>query len=314
MTGVLSWVVGSGGLLGAGVERALRHRGDVWRPEDRLPWGTPVIGQRLRRALTEFAVASTGRGWQVAWCAGTGVPSTAEATLREEEEVFNAFLDTLAITPGPGALFVASSAGGVYAGSSGPPFTEHTDPRPLAPYGESKLRVEQAAYRWGARTGHPVVVGRISNLYGLGQNLSKTQGLISHLCRAQLKRAPVSIYVSMDTVRDYLWADDAGQLVADCLDRARTESAAGRPAPVTKVLASEHGTTVGALVAELRRVHGRPTQVVRVASAASAWQTKDLRVRSVVWADMGHRPLTPLPVGIAQVLRHLMRQQQHGRL
>lgn len=311
MSGVLSWVVGSGGLLGANVERSLTRRGPVWRPDSPVPWGTPGVSGHLAAAVARFTAEAGDGGWQVAWCAGAGVPSTPDALLRTEERVFDGFLAALAGSRGPGALFIASSAGGVYAGSASPPFTEHTIPLPLAPYGQSKLRVEKAAHEWGSATGHPVAIGRISNLYGYGQDLSKPQGLVSHLCRAQLRRQPVSIYVSMDTVRDYLWAGDAGDLVSACLDRA--QSLRGTE-PVTKILASEHGTTVGALLAELRRVHGRPTQVVHATSPASAWQAKDLRMRSLVWPDLRRRPLTPLPVGIAAVLRHLMRQQQAGRL
>ncbi len=59
----------------------------------------------------------------------------------------------------------------------------------------------------------PLLVGRLSNLYGPGQDLAKPQGLISQLCRAQLTRRPLSIYVSLDTRRDYLFVDDAAAMV-----------------------------------------------------------------------------------------------------
>lgn len=311
----LTWVVGAGGLLGTAVSRVLARRGPLWRPGSAVPWGTPEAPARLVAAATQLVGDAGDGGWQVVWCAGAGVPSTPEARLREEERAFATMLDALpAAGQHPrGALFVASSAGGVHAGSSHPPFTELTPTRPLAPYGESKLRVEQLAGAWGRRTGHPVVVGRLSNLYGVGQDLRKAQGLVSHLCRAQLLRQPVSLYVSTDTVRDYLWADDAALLVHDALQRARTRAEQGHAEVSTHIMATEQGTTIGALLGELRRVHGRSPQVVHVASAASAWQPRDLRFRSVV-DGMPRRSRTPLPVGVAGVLRHLVRQQQHGVL
>ena len=68
------------------------------------------------------------------------------------------------------------------------------------------------------------MIGRIANLYGPGQNLDKPQGLVSQLCAAHLERRPVSIWVSLDTLRDYLYAPDCAQMVLDCLDRARAEA------------------------------------------------------------------------------------------
>lgn len=45
--------------------------------------------------------------------------------------------------------------------------------------------MEQAAADFANATGKPVLVGRIAKLYGPRQNLSKPQGLISHICRTQ---------------------------------------------------------------------------------------------------------------------------------
>ena len=65
-----------------------------------------------------------------------------------------------------------------------------------------------------------MVIGRIANLYGPGQDPTKAQGLVSQLCRAHLERRPTSIYVSLDTARDYLFVDDAARLVLGATERA----------------------------------------------------------------------------------------------
>ena len=62
-------------------------------------------------------------------------------------------------------------------------------------------------------------MGRIANLYGPGQGLEKPQGLISQIIRSHLIRTPISIYVPLDTMRDYLFAPDCGELVVDALRR-----------------------------------------------------------------------------------------------
>ena len=95
----------------------------------------------------------------------------------------------------------------------GAPFTEHTTPAPISAYGRAKLRSEEIATEFAVRTGSALLVGRLSNLYGPGQDITKPQGLISQLCRAQLTRQPLSVYVSLDTMRDYLFVDDAAAMV-----------------------------------------------------------------------------------------------------
>ena len=53
------------------------------------------------------------------------------------------------------------------------------------------------------------VLGRLANVYGPGQTLGKPQGLLSQLCLADATGRPLPVFVSMDTIRDYLYAGDA---------------------------------------------------------------------------------------------------------
>jgi len=70
---------------------------------------------------------------------------------------------------------------------------------------------------WSQRNEASALIGRIANLYGPGQNISKPQGIISQICRSYLLGYPLSIYVSLDTLRDYIFAPDCAALVADAL-------------------------------------------------------------------------------------------------
>ena len=284
----MTLVVGAGGLLGSAVCRALGGADTL-----DVPWGTAAAADVLRAAAAR----------DVVWCAGAGVTATGPEALAEEVRAFEALLDGM---PG-GRLFVASSAGGVYAGAGPAPFDETSPVAPLSAYGEAKLALEGAARSWAERTGGSVVLGRIANLYGPGQDVSKPQGLVSQLCRAHLLRTPVSVYVSLDTLRDYLYVDDAARLVRGCLERAV-------PGVTVKVLASQHALTVGAVLAELRRVSRRKPRVVLAASPQSAVQARDLRLRSTVWADLDAVPVTPFPVGIRRTLDDLAGRLRVGSL
>lgn len=313
MTEPLTWVIGSGGLLGSNVASAMARRGPVWRPAAPMGWSAAGTADRLAGAVSSFAAAAADRPWQIAWCAGAGVIGTPADALAAEGLMFEVLLSAL-LTARPrsedGVVFLASSAGGVYAGSGTAPFDEFTPTQPISPYGELKLKLERLAQAWADESPWSIAVGRISNLYGPGQNLSKPQGLISHVCRAALAREPVSIYVPLDTIRDYIFATDCAEIVADLLQRTRRGS--GREAYRVKVIASQRGVTIGALLAELRRVLKRRAPVIHGTSAASRYQASDLRLTSSVWTDLDHRPMTPLPVGIKFTYEHLSRHLQRG--
>jgi UDP-glucose 4-epimerase len=322
----LTWVVGRGGLLGQSLEGALRTArveamGDagagtwLWRPVEPVAWSGPGAGAlELREHAGQFLSAVGDRPWSVAWCAGTGVMGTSEEVLRLELTALRETLDVLAGAPRgrDGAFFYASSAGGVYAGVGAPPYDESSAVRPLAPYGQAKLDAEALVAAWSHQSGTPSLIGRISNLYGPGQNLAKAQGLISQICRSHLTGQPLSIYVSLDTLRDYLFAPDCAGLILEGLARLRQEQSGSAPRVVTKILASQRAITVGAVLGEMRRIFKSSPRIVLGASPVSAIQARDLSVRSRVWPDLDRRGITPFPVGVARTAADLLRRLQAG--
>jgi len=277
-----------------------------------VPWGSPA---QARATLAEAAgrfVAEAGDGrWQLVWCAGAGVTSTSRAALDDELAALRACLDGLRpAATDSGAVFLASSVGGVYAGVGEPPYTEHSRVEPLADYGRAKLEAEGILRTWVADSGQRGLIGRISNLYGPGQNLAKPQGLVSQLCAAHLRRRPQPIWVSLDTRRDYIYAPDCAALVLDCLDRL---DAVGRPGEtVVKLLGSQRAMSIGAVLGELRRVFRSKSTIILGASPAAALQALDLSMRSVVWTDLDRRELTPFPAGVARTLQDLRVRMQDG--
>ena len=312
MTGAaapVTWVLGSGGLLGRAVVRAAGSRGWPVLPTGRIPWGDPDrVDEAMARGVQAMLAAAGDGPWRVAWCAGSGVTGSTTAQLGREVEAFGALLSALSgvAASGDGGVFVSSSAGGVYAGSIGAPFTEHHAPAPISAYGKAKMAGERLAGDFHRRTGVPVVIGRIANLYGPGQNLAKPQGLISALCRSQLTRQPVSIYVPMDTLRDYLYVHDGAAMVLDAL------AGCGGRGLVTKIVASGQAVTVGALLGEVRRVFRRRPLVVLGASSTARYQAVDLRLRSVLWPELDQRAFTTLPAGLAATARALQTRMQRA--
>ncbi len=319
MTTPLSWVVGAGGLLGSSVVRALERDGRTWTPAQHITWAEPAAAAaQLREGVSDFLESARGGPWQIAWCAGAGVTATSRDHLEREVLYFTALLDGLRHSAPrgheqQGTIFLASSAGALYAGSSAPPFHEETAIAPISEYGWIKAEMESRASAWATELGGRVVVGRIANLYGPAQGLHKPQGLISQIIRSHLIRAPISIYVPLDTMRDYLYAPDCGELIVDALRHLEPDGSPGGTV-VTKILASQQQVTVGGLLAEIRRIFKRSPQIVLGSSPQAAFQARDLRLSSRVWPELDRRQLTPLSVGILATTAHLRTLQLAGRL
>lgn len=319
----LAWVVGRGGLLGSCVERSLGPA--AWRPEHPLDWRDPVrLAESITEAVRGFAARLAGGmfdgGWCVCWCAGDGVVGTPADRLEAETASLRLLLERLGnVLDGarpalPGRFFLASSAGGVYGGSLERPLTEATPPRPISDYGRAKLEQEEVLRAWArARPTVSALVGRLSNLYGPGQHLDKPQGLISHMSRCLIFGVPVHIFVPLDTIRDYLFAEDAGRRIVAGLERLRHESPGGGR-HVTKVYGSERETTVAALVGVFRRIAKRQLRVVAGPHPVRAQQPARLQFRSTIWTDEPALPATELLDGVSRVHRHQLALFQAGRL
>lgn len=289
-------VIGARGLLGNSLVRRLRLEGHRVLTA-RIPWATPGQESALQAAAARLIQESAGGTWTLVWCAGSGVTGARAETLDLELAALVAMLEALAPHGSRGLILLASSAGGVYAGSANPPHTELTESAPLSAYGEAKLAAEDRLREWAELTGGRGVAVRYANLYGPGQDLRKPQGLISHLCRGFLTAQPVSIYVPADTMRDYIYADDAAALTV-ALTRV------GLPAGsfTTKICASGQSVTITGLVGTCGAVFRRRPKVVMGSSPLASAQARDLRLRSVVLPEVTPQPATTLVAGISQTL------------
>lgn len=292
------WIIGRG-LLGSAI---ISQLGDA-------VFTTPVTWadaeqsrQDLRDGLARFLAGAEGR-WSIYWCAGRGVTSTPREVMLSEAAVFRSFLDDIAALPRDvldrGHLFLASSVGGAFAGSASPPFTEDTVPVPLSAYGETKLIMEQSLRDMAERHGLRGFIARITNLYGPGQDLGKGQGLISVIVESYVTGRPVSIYVPLDTLRDYIYVDDCATVIIAGMKRLAAEPS-GRV--VTKIVGAMDALSIGAIMGEMSRLRRKPVPVV-TGQGNSTGQASDLRVRSIVWPELDSLVSTTLPAGLGAIYR-----------
>jgi UDP-glucose 4-epimerase len=160
---------------------------------------------------------------------------------------------------------------------------------PVGAYGQLKLDQERLATKLLAST-CPVVLARIANLYGPGQNLDKLQGLISRLAWCAARQEPANIFVPLDTIRDYIDSDDAARACLAALENVVD--------PVTvHVIASGRPVTVGQLIKLVSQVTRRQVPVALGTHASARDQVLDLRLQPSTFIE----DPTPLPAGVKRV-------------
>lgn len=302
-----SWVIGRG-LIGAAVARRLGPD-RCWSPSTRITWDDESDRDALIGAAAAEFLDAVGDGpWEVVWSAGAGVVGTSEAGLLAEARAVRVLLEALATNRrSHGTVFLASSSS-VYAGSVGAPFHEASLVAPLAPYGFTKLDQEQAVTAWAAQTGNRVVIGRIANVYGPGQDLGKPQGLVSRVCLSLLLQTPLTLYVPLDTIRDYVYVEDCAEMVVAAVDDAAQQP----PGSATvRLIATGNGVTIGHLLHIGRRVVKRRLPVVTVPTGRGLHQAPDLRLDPLRPFPAALRSVS-LPVGLRLTFDRLLVAHQTG--
>jgi UDP-glucose 4-epimerase len=208
--------------------------------------------------------------------------------LAREFGLLEGFLEELAATAAAigtaaeGVVFLASSAGGIYGAGSAGTISETDLETPTTAYAVGKLAQEGLLAGFHAATGSRCLVGRITNVYGTTQNLAKSQGLVSHVCRATLQRAPLKVTVPLDTRRDYIHSADAGRRI-----RRWTQVARARPPSVTtKLIASGRSATVAEIIDGVFRVSGIRPPVVYAHAKGQSDSPRYQKFVSVVETDV----------------------------
>jgi nucleoside-diphosphate-sugar epimerase len=325
MTRTLVWVVGEGGLLGSHVRRLLAVEvpgASPWaRTGPRFPWEQPAqLEIVLTGELSAFLAAARAGfdAWAIVWCAGAGVVQTSEAALTAETETFERFLSNVGAQLGragiriPGLIALASSAGSVYGNYADGPLTEDTPCRPISQYGREKLR-QEGALRACVETTPDVgwLIGRLSTLYGTGQNLAKPQGFISQMVRTLLFRRPMHVYVPLDTQRDFLYVEDAARHLLCCMTHLLSTRTPGR---AVKIFATGRSVALSEIVALLRRISKQPVRILSSPNPERAFHPAKLVFRSVALGHVRLPPVTNLAAGLAAVYHHQLGLLRRGVL
>jgi UDP-glucose 4-epimerase len=182
-------------------------------------------------------------------------------------------------------LAVASSSS-VYGAPLRFPTPEEEPPRPLSPYGVTKVAAEALLSAYHASFGVPSVALRYFTVYGPRQRPDMG---IHRFFEAARRGETVAIYGDGEQTRDFTYVDDAVRATLDALDC---------PAPALLYnVGGGHRVTLNELLGRIESVTGRPVQ--RRQEPAAAGDPRDTSAdTSRARRDLGYAPRTELTEGL----------------
>lgn len=268
------WILGRGGFLGSTLSRKAHGFAFDLFTHDAIPWDKSTMrADRLHSISKQFALFSEGTDPTIIWAAGSQGVLDSGVRASSELESFHDFVNAVSsVSELRGStVTIVSSAGGVYGGSSNPPFTAKSEVRSLNQYGRDKIAIEEYS-RGQLSQLFNVHISRLTNLYGPWSG--PRQGLINRMCTAAATREALHIYVPLNTVRDYIHVSDAAELL---LLEAIQEKSLGRQFSIS-LIGSGESSSVGQVIDTIAHVTHRKVPITIAEMPGTQLQPRDLRV------------------------------------
>ena len=181
---------------------------------------------------------------------------------------------------------VYASSSSVYGDAESYPTREDARPRPISPYGVTKLCVEHLAYAHASTTGLEAVGVRYFTVYGPRQ---RPDMAFTPLLEALADGGPFHLFGDGTASRSFTFVGDAVDATVAAMER-------GRPGELYNVGGGEEATMCD-VIATLERVSGRTLDLVEGPAAAG-----DVRRTSAdatrIERDLGWRATTSLDDGL----------------
>ncbi len=231
-------ITGGCGFIGRNLIRKLLERGDRVRVLDNLSVGSreeleaiaPVqVGDAWPEDSGNIALvvgdirdknvclhATTGADAVVHLAAQSGVIPSIENPLFDCETNVLGMVNVLqSAVENKTAQFVMASSSAPL-GETTPPIHEEMVPKPLSPYGASKLAGEGYCSAYASSFGLNTAVLRFSNVYGPGSGHKGS--VVALFFKRAMEGLPLTIYGSGNQTRDFIFIDDLCDAITGALD------------------------------------------------------------------------------------------------
>jgi len=194
---------------------------------------------------------------------------------------------------------VFASTGGALIGEANPPVDERSLPKPISPYGASKLCGEAYCHAYAKSYGLETVCLRFGNVYG--HHSAHKKGAVTVFIKALMNDQPIIIHGDGMASRDYIHVDDLCNGIATALDA---------PLEGGEVfhLASGRETTVLELANMLRNIAGKPNHPIEFKPGRRGEVTRNFANFSKAKEHLGFQPKWRVEEGLAATWQWFMDQ------
>lgn len=182
---------------------------------------------------------------------------------------------------------VYASSSSVYGNAQRYPTVETDMPRPLSPYGVTKLAAEHLCSLYGENFGIPTVSLRYFTVYGPGQ---RPDMAFTRFFRAVLRGESIEVYGTGDQIRDFTYIDD--------IVEANVAAAFSDVPPASAYnVAGGSSTSLNAAIEIIGDLTKRPVKISSGGMVAGdVFRTGGSTAKIV--ADLGWTPVVPIEKGL----------------
>ncbi len=303
-------VTGGCGFIGVNLVSRLVARGDrvrvfdnlsLGRREDLEPFGVELVVGDVRD-FPALARAADGMDVVVHLAAHTRVvESVSNPELNFEVNVLGTMNALRASRSASVQKFIFASTGGAILGEQAPPVHEGMVPRPVSPYGASKLAGEGYCSAFCGAFGLNTVALRFSNVYG---PFSYHKGsVVAQFFRNLMHHEPLTIYGDGRQTRDFLFVDD----LVDAIVRAdKTDT----PGEVFQI-ASGRETAIASLTELMREVLPGIRFDIRFQPARAGEIFRNYACIEKAQRMLGYKPQTVLREGLERTWQWFVSRNGH---
>ena len=296
-------VTGGAGFVGATLVRRLAADGHAVRVFDNYSTGDPahlagvdaelVEGDIRDVAALDAALAGTQSVIHLA-AAGSVIMSVQDPVPNFDVNVLGTFRVLDAARRAGLERVVLASTGGALIGDAEPPVSESSLPKPISPYGASKLAGEGYAYAFAQAYGLRTVALRFANVYGPWS--ARKRGAMTLFFRAIQAGEPIVIYGDGSASRDYTHVEDISGALVLALER-------DVPGGTVLHIASGVETTVRELASLCSSAAGRPEHPVEYRPSRAGEVGRNFASYDLAKQVLGYQPSISREDGIPRTWR-----------
>lgn len=196
-----------------------------------------------------------------------------------------------------------SSGGTVYGIQNEQPIKETALPMPINHYGAVKLCIENVMRTFNTQLHTKMLIARISNPYGPGQDFHKGVGFVDASLKKTLKNETIEIWGDGNVIRDYIYIDDVCEMLCSLVEYNGNEEVFN--------ISSNEGISLNDIIKEIQLLDLKPNVVYKPARSVDV--PKVILDNSKIM-KVYHLKIRPFREGLYSFYQHLVNIQGIGNI